>query len=629
MRHITLLLFTPLLFTTAVQAQNESEPNNTLASANAMTLGTGMSGSWCSGEAVDLFTFTTPADGYLQVAFDAAHTDSQINVFLQVRLLDADGNDVAGSTTTSGPDGAVQANPFTLFCIAQGTYYFQVSGDDDDECNGYMLTATLVQPPFGNDNEPDNSSAQAQQLTAGTYAEGHLNYSYAGDNSDWFRFDVPGDGSINLDLDAFNQNAGFSACTMVLLDAAMDTVNTFNAFVGAVFVPDTAFNAWTQFCLSQGTYYLHIADAQICGMSYRVRWNFFAPPFANDAEPNNSSTQAQALPLGTWADGHLNYSFGGDDSDWFRFETPGDGYVSMQLDAYNQNGGTFGSNMELYNSTLTSVSDLDLIVGAIFGPDTAPNAYTQFCLSQGTYYVHLSGTQLCGMSYRIRADFTAALLAADAEPNNAMAEAIPVVNGEQHEGHLGFDPGNDTADWYSFPMPTAGNPTLTMESTIQNSGFYGQPLSIYDHLGTVVGTVTNSFNGGSTFSMNNLSLGTLDPGTYYLEVTSPACGLSYRFTLNDIGTVGIQEEAAAMQATASPNPSADGLFTIRTSGFTPVLSELLDASGRLMQRNVVASGNGPIILDASTYAPGVYVARLTDATGRKLQVQLVRAQGGY
>lgn len=602
-------------------AQTEVEPNNTPATANALTLGAPMNGDWCNGEVPDLFSFTTTADGYLDVAFDALHASSQINVFVDVRLLDGNGTDVDGYVATSGPNGMVQTNPHQLYCLAAGTYYLSVQGAANGECNSYELTADLVQPVFGNDTEDNDNSSQAQSVLADTWTEGHANYSYGDDNADWFRLVIPGDGVVRFDLDAYNQTNGTYSGTLELLDAAQDSLNAYTFIIGGLFQPDTSFNTYTRFCLGQGTYYLRLSSDGMCGLSYRLKWNFTPPAFTDDVEDNDDAQQATPLTDGVWAQGHENYDTYDDNVDWYRFSMPADGVVNLYIDAFNQNGGTYPGTLELLDGAQDSLNTYTFTIGAIFQPDTAFNSYTRFCLGQGTYYLRVS-SGMCGLSYRVRYSSTLAPLQDDAEDNDTQATSLPVSNGVQREGHLNFDV--DNSDWYSFNVADGATPSAVFAASHQNGGTYYLPVAWFDGSGTELGSYDYIVNGGSSFVDATIPLGTLAQGTCYMHLASNACGTSYRFTMNGVSAMGlVQLPANRAPIRVVPNPSTDGIFTL-SAPFRAVRVQLMDVEGRKLMDEPVSTMFGSITLDTSRFPPGTYTAHLMGADGSTGHVRLMR-----
>ncbi|MEO8067407.1 MAG: T9SS type A sorting domain-containing protein [Flavobacteriales bacterium] len=609
----------------AVFAQTESEPNNTTATANALTFGTAMAGNWCNGELADVFSFTTVSDGYLDIAFDASHSTSQVNVFIEVRLLDANGTDVDGYTATSGPSGVTYNNPYKLYCLSAGNYYLSVQGPANGECNIYTLTATLVQPVFGNDVEPNNTSTQAQVVAQDVYVPGRVNYSYGGDNADWFRFDTPDDGEVQFNVDTYNQNAGTYLSTFELYDDALNSLGVFTFGIGGLFEADTAFNSFSRPCLGQGTYYLRMASDVMCGLSYRVRWHLALPAFTNDAEENDTPAQASTTVDGQWSYGHVNFDTYSDTVDWFQLTLPQKGYISVSTSGtHNPAGFYFTNDLELYDAANNMLTTFPLYISTVM--DTVPSNGTRYCLNEGTYYLRMMTPQVCGVSYRIKWHLTPAPFAEDAEDNDLMALAVPVVNTVQQEGHINFDAGDDNSDWYSFWVTVDGSPNLSLEAAHQNAGTYSGTLEWYNESGTSIGTTSYWIDGSSNTSPTNYTPGLLTSGHYFFRITSPVCGLSYRFTMTGISAVGIAEQANAPLLIANPNPSADGFFTLRTTGFPIVLLQLSDPGGRLLRDERVTSQSGTVLLDASDLPQGTYIARLMDADNRWTQVRLVRTR---
>ena len=394
-RYTTILL---TLFPFAVFAQTESEPNNTTATANALSLGTPMAGVWCSGEAADIFSFTATADGYLNIVFDVSHNSTQLNVYVDVHLLDANGQEVDGGPAYSGTDNVFNPVPFKFYCVSAGSYYLNIDGPASNECNDYSLSAALVQPIFGNDVEPNNTSAQAQVVQQNVYAPGRVNYSYGGDNADWFRFDTPDDGEVHLDVDAYNQNAGTYVSTFELYDDALNSLGVFTFSIGGLFAPDTAFNTFTRPCLGQGTYYLRMASNQMCGLSYRMRWNLTPAALIDDPADNDVLSEATPAYNATEQQGHLNFDVNDDNTDWFVFNVLADGPVQLNAAATFMTSGSAAVNVAWYD-------DQGAPLGSYAGYMDGNSTFTPFTaqlgtLTAGTYYLQFTSPVLCGLSYR-------------------------------------------------------------------------------------------------------------------------------------------------------------------------------------------------------------------------------------
>jgi hypothetical protein len=507
------------------------------------------------------------------VDFDVYHVESQINVFVDVRWFDANGTDVDGYVATSGPSGVVQSNTHDLFCLSAGTYFLSVQGPPNGNCNFYTLTAGLFAPPFA--------------------------------------------------LDAYNQTNGLYAGTLKLYDDAPNELNSYTFTIGGVFQADTTSNTYTRYCLGQGTYYLRVSSDLMCGLSYRLKWHFTPPAFSNDAESNNTTAEALVLEENTWASGHLNYDTHSDNVDQYRFDLPGDGVIRFDIDAYNQNLGTYPGTLELFDGALNSLNTYTFTIGGVFQPDTAFNTYTRFCLGQGTYYLHVSSDGMCGLSYRVRYETTLAPLSRDPDDNDTQAAALPVFSGVQEEGHLNFDVGDDNTDQYFFSVAGGGTPSLLFAASHQNGGTYYLPLTWFDSNGDQVGSYDYIVNGGSVFVDAAVPLGTLTEGTYYLALSSNACGTSYRFTMDGITTGVFDPAVPESDVRVLSDAAMSGLFHVQTNAFIPVRAEVLDAQGQLVFRT---SPNGQRVfpIDLSSRSEGVYYLHLTDARGITAAARMIR-----
>lgn len=87
-----------------------------------------------------------------------------------------------------------------------------------------------------------------------------------------------------------------------------------------------------------------------------------------------------------------------------------------------------------------------------------------------------------------------------------------------------------------------------------------------------------------------------------------------------VGLPGGATEAGAVSV--YPNPSATGVFWLAGGGGAEAV--VTDALGRVVRRQVVATGNGPAPLDLSAAPPGVYLLRLRRPDGRLSTFKLLR-----
>ncbi|TXI82038.1 MAG: T9SS type A sorting domain-containing protein [Flavobacteriales bacterium] len=522
-------------------AQTESEPNDDIANANTITLGTAMSGDMgpvpcSSGANVDYFMLNLTADGQLNIN-TAADNSSGSNSNIRVDLYNSDGAQLTWFNHVSGPQGAPNNATTTVNCLNKGTYYLRLQGSSASLCYTYALTLTLTAPVFADDAEPNNTPAQADvygALAPATVTEGHVNFSHYVDNSDYYRIETPGDGTLNITLNSEAVGAGH-----LRVDVYNDNGNQLhwdNYAVGTGGTPNSVTKSYT--CDAQGVYYLEVRSTAVCGASYQLSYTITAPLFANDTEPNNTPAQADAnpvLPPATVTEGHVNFSHYGDNSDYYRIETPGDGVLNITLNSEAAAAGSL--RIDVYNDVGAQLHWNNYVTGTGGTPNSVTQSYT--CDAQGVYYLEVHSNGVCGASYELSYTVTPPFFGNDAEPNGTTATAIAFnPDSAQAEGHLNFSHYVENNDHYKVILPVAGAITFDLEAEAAVAGILR--INLLNEVGTLI-TWNNYTTGGGGIPAGSLVNFTgLAAGTYYLELyATNVCGVSYRLHCNDADDDGV------------------------------------------------------------------------------------------
>ena len=172
----------------------ESESNDTIQTADALSLDTTVTGQMATGEDLDYFKFSVTAPGVLTLAFDLPIGFEYFDPFT-LSLYDD-----KGVLLNSIANGVSQTYQTSL--SKAGDYYLAVSATyqyDYSEGRSYSLKAShQVGPTAGFESEGNNSAAGANELTLGTAVTGQL---ASGEDVDFFKFAVTVAGLLTLDLD--------------------------------------------------------------------------------------------------------------------------------------------------------------------------------------------------------------------------------------------------------------------------------------------------------------------------------------------------------------------------------------------------------------------------------------------
>ena len=224
----------------------ESESNNTRATADAVTLGTAITGQLSSAADVDWFQASVTAPTVLTVSFDAP-TNSSYSEYFRVSILDAAGNLLANQAT--GTDKV-----FSFNAPSAGSYYAAVWAPDYYYDSGnYSLTITQA-PNSGllYESETNDTTGTADALIAGAPIHGQLSTAT---DLDYYALTLNSSGKLHLAFDSPTNSSYTNYFQLVLKDGAGNVLASQAS--GSDMLIDRAVG-------SAGTYYVGVA----AGSSY-------------------------------------------------------------------------------------------------------------------------------------------------------------------------------------------------------------------------------------------------------------------------------------------------------------------------------------------------------------------------
>lgn len=479
---LTTLAFCALLWTTAKAA--ETEPNNTRAQANTLTLNGSNSGAIGAGDE-DWWAVTTTADGKLDVTIAISNG---LNMWCQI--YDNNGTTVLNSgytagTTTVSKDG-----------LAAGTYYLKLYPYYGGQLPAYTISNTLTVPVQANDVEPNNTKNLAKVLPLNNSKTGHINYYYNNikDTFDWYKVTTNADGRLRLTMTSANgQNAW-----AYLYDNDGTTLLASGYTSGSAIVVNKD-------GLAAGTYYIRV------NTYYNTEWvpytladSLFAATPANDTEPNGTKAQALTLPLNGSVTGHSNYYYNNvkDTADWYKVTTNADGRLRLTMTSAN------GQNVWAY------LYDND-------GTTLLANSYTSGSavvvnkdgLAAGTYYIRVNTYYNSEWApYTLADSLFSPEQVNDTEPNDTKAQALTLPLNGSKTGHTNYyyNLQKDGQDWYKVTTTLDGMISLTVQSNNgQNVWAY-----LYDNDGIT------QLNAQYTTSSTTFKTDGLQAGTYYIRINT-------------------------------------------------------------------------------------------------------------
>ena len=343
---------------------NESEANDTRASADMVTSAIPITGQLASASDTDYFRLQVDQPGVISVTFDAP-TSSTYTEYFQVSVVDASGNVIASHET--GQDIA-----FQTAVGAAGSYYVNVDSTNYYfNSDQYTLTASTSNGTSGFELEPNDDFANV--VNSGVAIRGQVASTT---DTDWFVLNVSQSGALLLDFDAPTSSSYADYFHVWLFDA------NGNLLASRVTGQDVSFNASAP---AAGNYFVAVTagDYYHDTGQYALAVTNTASALLYESEMNNTNAQADALALGVQIRGQLS---SGSDEDRFAinlnsagtitatFDSPTNSTWSdyFQLAVYDQFGTMVG-----YRSSGSDIAfDTDVSVsGTYYVSVTAGNSY--------------------------------------------------------------------------------------------------------------------------------------------------------------------------------------------------------------------------------------------------------------
>jgi len=466
-----------------VNAQTETEPNDTWNIANTIVLGSTGTGTTDLSQASDWWRVSTPGDGQLTINFTSTN-----GLYMWCEVYDTLGTiPVVTAANTNG------SNVQNINGLAKGTYYIRFYAYTSGQQPTYSFIPTFTASPVANDAEPDSTAAQAQTLALNGSGTGHNNYYYNNhrDTVDFKKITTNADGDLAVTVTSINsQYIWFQ-----IIDGNGTTVLISNNTNGTL--------TQTVYGLLPGVYYVKLYSYYPNGfIDYTISNTLTTPVTPIDIEPNGTVAQADVLPLDGSVTGHNNYYYNGyrDTVDYYKVTTDADGDLRIRM--------TSNNGQYIWVQILDGDGTTQFLINNTNG--TLDQTVTG--LAPGTYYIKVYAyyTSTGYIQYTLADSLFKPATPIDAEPNGTAAQAdVMPLNGSV-TGHLNYyyNGVRDTFDYYKVTTNVDGDLSVTLTSNNAQYIYF----QIIDGNGTTV-LISNNTNGTLTQTVAGLL-----PGTYYVKL---------------------------------------------------------------------------------------------------------------
>ena len=329
----------------------ETEPNNSIATADTITSGTAISGQTSSYADDDYFKIVTTAAGTISVAFTGDGTDYSYH---DVSLVDSAGN-LLSSERLNG-SGTVTAE-----VGAAGSYYVLV--DDSSDTDDYTITATYSSTTGVRETESNDSLASADVLASGIAISGQTSSSY---DDDLYRLDISAAGTISLSFSG--DGSDYSNHDVSIWNSDVDLLSLKSLSESGNLVAEVS---------TAGTYYMRVNNSSDTD-DYTITATYSSTTGVRETEPNNTIAGADTISFGTEISGQTSSYY---DDDYFEFVVSQAGTFSLDFKSDEDYHSHRVSLLDSSGETLYTTSVDGNNSGEVVGVNSA-----------GSYYLLIDGS---------------------------------------------------------------------------------------------------------------------------------------------------------------------------------------------------------------------------------------------
>jgi len=422
---------------------SEKESNNTMETANAVTLGNTVKGSLAESDRADFYRVVLSSSGCLTVDLSAYME------YIDFLVYDADGNNIYGNHPYWNSNSQKITAKYS-FDLTKGTYYISASvyanryGDYELKTAFESAGESFTETGSGT----NNNMVKASGIKLSTEYKGQLAMN---DSADFYKLTLPSSGCLKVNITAYMEYVSFN-----VYDEEGNEVYSHAPYWTATMETIVA-NYDLE--LTKGTYYIAVSKYGNRYGNYTLKASLTSAneSFAESGYgTNNSMKKASNIKLDTEYRGQIAIN---DNNDFYKISLNSSGCMVFDLTAYieyinfkvyNSNGEEIYSNSPNWNGTTGKISS---------------NYYLD--LTKGDYYISLSKySNRCG-SYYFKVSFIdskESFIESGWGTNNNMESANRIELGKRYSGQIAWD---DNKDFYKLNVSSGGTYKFVVSSNVE------------------------------------------------------------------------------------------------------------------------------------------------------------------
>ena len=399
------LLAAMLVVQTATAQPFETEPNNTLETANALPVDITISGQVHPvTDAYDFFKGLMPASGGLRIVVHITNTGTEtgavlMNAYDSRKLNTSLVQRYVGQFNAVNPGQTIRDTVY-IPGLTQDSLFFRLWAQGGSNAQfSYILTYSVLHA-WPDDAEPNNDWNSATPVAANQPVQGNTGYRKQGvaDSDDFFRGWHAKHGTVKMYVEATNRHSEVSQMLMALYDGRKAGGLMQLKYMGPTNIApgQTVLDSIVVQGRAPDSIYLRLQSP--FAFNYRV-WFATADTVAENTEPNNNFAQSVPIAFDSVVRGNIFYQYRAsfDDQDYYKIEVPKGGTLRLIMEGTRTNSVNAGylfamgydETGEAFNAPFQRFIGGNTNVG--FG-QTVKDTIVVNCFKKGMFYLRITSS---------------------------------------------------------------------------------------------------------------------------------------------------------------------------------------------------------------------------------------------
>ena len=345
----------------------EKEFNETLITANAISVNTGIFGTIRTSSDVDWYVFQIPSDGSISITFSHNFVNSSSS-YWKTSFYTSENKELENWTWKGNTTSAETGNEIG---VAAGTYYLRVSAYNHSP-ETYNFTVNYTSSTSW-EKEFNETLVTANAISVNTEVFGTIRTS---SDVDWYVFQIPSDGSISITFGHNYVNSSSSYWRTSFYTSENKELENWT-WKGNTTSAETG----NEIGVPADTYYLRVSAYNHSPETYNFTVNY-TPSTSWEKEFNETLVTANAILVNTEIFGTIRTS---SDVDWYVFEIPEDDMISLTFDHNYINSSSYYWRTSFYTS-----ENKELETWTWKGNTMSAETGNEVGVGAGTYYLRVS-----------------------------------------------------------------------------------------------------------------------------------------------------------------------------------------------------------------------------------------------